>query len=172
MYDALSRSLSHRNQLLERIRTSPAAALSTFDPELEAIAGSVSKEAYGKALVDANRRYYRQFGRTATGAAVQANPVGQPLALAAEFKGLQLPPLDFKQLSVQFQTSGNAFTSGVDRLIAAWESGAKGMTVNLSAPITVQASGDRAIAQKTGESVQTVLGRVVGQAAASAKSRR
>ena len=56
-----------------------------------------------------------------------------------------------------------------------------GVTVNLSASITVQVTADagyglplrdRAIAHKTGESVQTVLGRIVGQAGASAKSRR
>lgn len=64
-------------------------------------------------------------------------------------------------------------SQGVDRLVKALTTGNMGgTTINLSAPITITANGDRAVAQKTGDSVLSTLNRVVGQVEVIAKSKR
>lgn len=74
-----------------------------------------------------------------------------------------------KQLSLQFENSGNMFVNAVDRLNQTMESNdfkqqPQPVTINLSAPITVTAKSEGAIAQKTGESVLDVLERVTDKA--------
>lgn len=83
------------------------------------------------------------------------------------FQGLQLPPVEMKQLSLQFENSGNMFVNAVDRLIQTMESTdfkQQPTIINLSAPITVTAKSESALAQKTGESVLDVLERVTDKA--------